>query len=292
MSAKRTAPSTPSASTAPALTSAHSSGVARDLDDRMASPQSLVAGQLATGLAHEPDRRRVDRFTPARREPGARAPFMPAPVSPDATLVGVPTGHSWTRSTSRRSWSGSVSGSTPWPRLKTWPGRPPPRRGRRVAASAVASHGPQERAGIEVALDGARPDRGRDRAPAVGERDPPVDADHVPPARAIDGSSAGLPVAKWISGTPRSAERVEQPAHVRRDGRARTSRRSERADPRVEQLQRLGAGLDLCAQVRDRHVGRASRAARRPGPARRGHQRFGAGSPTGSRVPRRGSSRA
>ena len=38
---------------------------------------------------------------------------------------------SWTKSVSRASWSGSVEGSTPWPRLKMWPDR-------RAAAASTA----------------------------------------------------------------------------------------------------------------------------------------------------------
>ena len=57
---------------------------------------------------------------------------------------------SWTRSTRRRRSSGSVAGRTPWPRLKTWPGRPaasvedpaaPARRRRRTGRGGATGRG-------------------------------------------------------------------------------------------------------------------------------------------------------
>src|SRR5690606_39384453 len=49
----------------------------------------------------------------------------------------------WTSSTSRSSTDGSVSGRTPWPRLKMWPGRPP--LAARTARASAAN--PGQRAG-------------------------------------------------------------------------------------------------------------------------------------------------
>ncbi len=82
---------------------------------------------------------------------------------------------SWTSSASRRRLSLGVSGSTPWPRLKMWPGRPPARSRTCRASRATTSNGASITPGIEVALDAAV----ADAAPGLVEGQPPVDADDV-----------------------------------------------------------------------------------------------------------------
>ena len=83
---------------------------------------------------------------------------------------------SWTSSRSRPSAAGSVAGRTPWPRLNTWPGRPPARSSTSRVAAATRSHGPEEHRRVEVALHAAVL---ADERPADVERHAPVEPDHV-----------------------------------------------------------------------------------------------------------------
>ena len=65
---------------------------------------------------------------------------------------------SCTCSLRRPSTAGSVSGSTPWPRLNMWPGRPPASARMRSVSAATRSNGPRSRAGSDSP---ARRDHGR-----------------------------------------------------------------------------------------------------------------------------------
>ena len=64
MSANITAASTPWRRTGCSVTSAQSSGVLRDLQERVPLADRAVLGQRAARLAHEPDRRALDRLAP------------------------------------------------------------------------------------------------------------------------------------------------------------------------------------------------------------------------------------
>ena len=78
-------------------------------------------------------------------------------------------------STMRVSTAGSVSGGTPWPRLRTWAGAALPRS--RTSSTCVSStgHGADSSAGSTLPCrERRRPDDG-----CLGERDAPVDAHHV-----------------------------------------------------------------------------------------------------------------
>ena len=105
--------------------------------------------------------------------------------------------------------SGGVSGSTPWPRLKTWPSRPPARRGRRAPCARRPPTARRARRGRGcpgsarcVADRGPRPRRA---APASRRRAT------SPPARAISPSSSPVPTPKWIDRHVEVGEPVEQP---------------------------------------------------------------------------------
>ena len=155
-----------------------------------------------------------------------RGPFMPRPsprcARARARRAGVRT-------------SGSVSGRTPWPRLKMWPGRPPAR-AEHVAAPR-ARRAPTARAGRRDRGSPAR--RGRaDARPALVERDRQSRPITSPPAAAIVPSRCAVPVPKWIVGTSTRLE-DRAPSTARRTPR---SRRREGADPGVEELDRVGAG--------------------------------------------------
>ncbi len=68
MSANSTAASTPWRRTGWSVTSAQSSGVSGDLEEGVPLADRPVLGQRAAGLAHEPDRRALDRLTPQRAD--------------------------------------------------------------------------------------------------------------------------------------------------------------------------------------------------------------------------------
>ena len=114
-----------------------------------------------------------------------------------------------TRSTIRASTSGSVSGGTPWPRLKTCPGAAAPERDHRPGP--LGQHRPRspEQRGIEVALH-----RVPTPEPSVrlGERQPPVDPDHVGSGRAHQAAAA--PRCRRRSGS--AARRADRPLQHRR----------------------------------------------------------------------------
>ena len=129
-----------------------------------------------------------------------------APSSSGAGLVHV-------RRRSRPSTPGSVSGSTPWPRLKTCPGRP--------ALSASTASVPAERR--RPSRRARAPGRGcpgrRRRRRGGGGRRRSACASRRPPRRrrprAIDSSSWPQPMPKWIAGHVRvGGEPGEHPARV------------------------------------------------------------------------------
>ena len=70
-----------------------------------------------------------------------------------------------------------------------------------------------------------------------------------PPARRISAEQLARPHAEVDRRDAEVRQAVEQPAHVR-EHRSLVRVRTERADPRVEHLQRLRARLDLRAEVR------------------------------------------
>ena len=95
-----------------------------------------------------------------------------------ASLTGGPTParpSACTSSTTRSRIAGSVSGRTPWPRLKMWPGWSPACSSTARVSAVDHVPGGQAQGGIEVALDG---DAGSDPSPGLVEGDPPVHAHH------------------------------------------------------------------------------------------------------------------
>ena len=129
---------------------------------------------------------------------------------------------------------GRCRGSTPWPRLKMWPGRPPARVEDVARRRLDPLPRPEQHGRVEVALHAAVV---ADLRPAAVERDPPVEADHVAAGlghRAQQRRRAGAEVDR------RHVDRGEDPRRVRRD-ELLVVRRRERADPRVEELDHVGA---------------------------------------------------
>ncbi len=84
---------------------------------------------------------------------------------------------SCTASTTAATCATGVSGRTPWPRLKTWPGRPP-------ARSRMRADAPRDlRRGGAKSATGSRlpctPTPSAEPPPRLAEVDAPVEADHV-----------------------------------------------------------------------------------------------------------------
>ncbi len=206
----------------------------------------------------------------------------------------------WTSSTMRVSTSGSVSGGTPWPRLKMCPSAARPCVD--DAAHRALDHRPAgaSSAGSRLPCTTA-PGPSRRAASSSGTRQstPTTSA----PAARIAGSSSPVPTPKWMRGT-RAGQRLEHRAAVRQHELARSrratahrptsrtagpprrpasicTRRNSRAidgqpaEQRVPQLrvavhQRLGPGvvprraaLDQVAGQRERRAGEADQRRRR-----------------------------
>ena len=130
---------------------------------------------------------------------------------------------------------GRSAGSTPWPRLKMWPGRPPARSSTSSAASSTRSHGPSSTAGSRLPCT---PRSSPTACPAVVERDAPVEADHVAargrhraraasPSRCRSGSSARRPRRGSAPSTARRTPR-SRPARARRPTSRRAGSRPRR----------------------------------------------------------------
>ena len=79
-------------------------------------------------------------------------PEIPAPTTTtrEPTTGQLPFEWAWTCSTTRSRIAGSVSGSTPWPRLNTWPGCPPLRRRMSATSASTTSAGPRHTAGSRL----------------------------------------------------------------------------------------------------------------------------------------------
>src|SRR5829696_3347396 len=105
---------------------------------------------------------------------------------------------SCTSSRRRRSWTGSVLGRTPWPRLKMCPGRPPAASRMASVAHSTRSHEPRSSAGSRLPWT-PRSDPTRSQPSPSGIRQSrPITS---PPAAAIDSRRCDVPVPKWIVGT-------------------------------------------------------------------------------------------
>ena len=195
-----------------------------------------------------------------RGRTGSRRPSARPPASCGASVRGR------ARRCASRS-AGSVSGSTPWPRLKMWPGRPPAALEDRDRRRLDPLERPEQERGIEVPLHAAI---AADPLPPLVEPDAPVEADHVASGRGHrleQVRGAGAEVDR------RHVDGVEDSLRVRRD-ELLVVVPGERADPRVEELNRVRARLDGRAQVGLRGRRRASRRARARRQASAYMQRF------------------
>src|SRR5438105_4919688 len=109
---------------------------------------------------------------------------------------------SCTSAHSRPSASGSVSGRTPWPRLKMWPGRPPARRSTSSVVASTRSHGPRRTAGSRLpCTPRSSPTSAHPRSSGMRQSRPTTS----PPALRIAPSRCAVPVPKWIVGASTAA---------------------------------------------------------------------------------------
>ena len=174
-----------------------------------------------------------------------RLEHEPAVTQVDGVEVTART--SCTNSVSRVSWSGSVSGRTPCPRLNTWPLAARPASMISAARAVITSVGANTRVGSRLPCTARSPDQ-RDR---VGERRTPVDAHDV---------GAGL------GHQARAARRCR-----RRSGCAARRARRRRRAPRPSAAAPSGGSRP--ASARRPTSRRAGPPRRRPRPARAGTPR-------------------
>ena len=157
---------------------------------------------------------------------------------------------SCTSSRRRRSWAGSGAREDAVAEVEDVAGPPAGRLEDGVGRTLHAVPRPEEQRRIEVPLDAAvRPDP----LPALAERDPPVEADDVAAGRRHrleQVRRAGAEVDR------RHREPAEDPLRVRRDELLVVLDR-ERADPAVEELDRVGARLDLGPDVAEERLAEA-----------------------------------
>ena len=179
-----------------------------------------------------------------------------------------------TSATSSVSMSGSVAGSTPWPRLKMCPAAPAS-----TAAPAVVDDGPrrlldhrpagQQHHRIEVALQ--RPARA-DPCRRVGQRGTPVHADH---GGAASPSGFGHRAEQLGGADAEVGHRDAAPASVVNtrvecgSTNVAVIGQRQRARPRVEHLDGVHPGGELRLQEPDGHIGQRTSSARARSPARR-----------------------
>ena len=137
-------------------------------------------------------------------------------------------------------------GRTPWPRLKMCPRRPATRRRMSSAAASNRSRGPHSRTGSRFPWIRALSPIVCHASSMCWRQSTPITS---PPASARSARIAEAPTPKWISGTPRSGRPSKMRCVWGSDELAIVVA-PERAGPRVEDLERLGAGGDLRAHVR------------------------------------------
>ena len=204
------------------------------------------------GAGREARRRRAPLPAPPGHRAHARldgpdegAAFEPRLASPISARPRPPTRSRARARRPRATASTGVPGRMPWPRLKTWPGRPPARRSTSSTPREQPLARREEQRRVEVAL---QRDAVAEPLARLVERRPPVDADHAAAGLALRGQQVAGAGAEVDHGHVEVREGVEDAPHVRQHELA-VVRLVERADPRVEELQRLGARLDLRPQV-------------------------------------------
>ncbi len=123
------------------------------------------------------------------------------------------------------------------------PGRPPARASTSSAPASTRSHGPSRSAGSRLPWT---PSVLAGRLPAGVERHAPVEPEHVAARRGEQREQRRRGARAEMD--RRHVHRREDPGRVRRDELG-VVRRGERADPGVEELDRVGAGRRLRGDV-------------------------------------------
>ena len=212
----------------------------------------------------------------------ATRPEIPPPTMQyDAVCSSRARSHSeCTNATTSVMTPGSVAGSTPWPRLNTWPVAPastarrPSSTTARAARSATGDAG-QQHDRIEVALQG-----GARRHPGggIGQRRAPVHADHRAGGRRYGlghrAEQLGGADAEVRHRHPGIGQRLEHPGAVRQHVGAVVGQR-QRPGPGVEHLDGVHPRVHLRFQERDGEIGQR-RHQRVPGVGLAEHHRLGA----------------
>ena len=156
---------------------------------------------------------------------------------------------SWTRSTRRAEVVGVGAREDAVPQVEDVAG-PPVVLGEDPAGRLLdALPGPQEQHRVQVPLDGPV----ADEPPALGQRDPPVEADDVAARGRLEVEDPAGPHAEVGRRDAERRDPLEQAAHPRPQPALVVERR-EAAHPGVEHLDGLRAGGHLGAEVRDRRV--------------------------------------
>ena len=137
--------------------SAHRSVAHGTLTRKASAPSSTSVPIPVSGLVRRlpPARSSASRTVTARcgwstaSRWAVLRPVMPAPTTTTRrpSMDQPPSGWAWTWSTTWASTPGSISGRTPWPRLKTCPGWPALRRSTSATSASTTSRGPRHTAG-------------------------------------------------------------------------------------------------------------------------------------------------
>ena len=151
-----------------------------------------------------------------------------------------------TCSTRRRTLSVGVCGTSPWPTLNTWPGRPPARSRTSSIRNRSSRQGASSAAGSRFPCTGrSYPTRAHASSSGSCQSSPTTS----PPHAAASSRYADVPSEKLITGTPARETAAKSSRLCGATERRKSSRPSALSDPRVEHLERLGARARLREQV-------------------------------------------
>src|SRR5262245_16395494 len=162
------------------------------VEGRAANPPVALGELLDRLVGDRPARADVLEVRPDVREVGR------APVRHEDDRRFHAAVRSWTSPTILFRSAGSVSGRTPWPRLKMCPGRPPAASRIAITPGSTRSKGPSRSAGSRFPCT---PRSGPSRAQPSSSRTRQSRPITLPPVSAIVSSRCAVPVPKWMRGT-------------------------------------------------------------------------------------------
>ena len=120
---------------------------------------------------------------------------------------------SWTKSTRKRAFSTGVCCSTPWPRLKMWPGRLAAASSTSVARAAIVLRSTSRVIGSRLPCTARSCPT---RVPAVGQVDAPVDTNHIATGLCLQRQKRGVACAEMYQRSP-GRQAGDDFSHVRHD---------------------------------------------------------------------------